>query len=124
MSTTPARRRRAAIASLAVSGVVAHPVAPAQATTPITAELLGASNGKADDVLTVNASSASAGAGVKLFRLKAGGRKLVAEDVLNAKGNRTFVVDDRNGKRFTKYVAVVDETETTPSDQTNQKRVR
>lgn len=92
---------------------------------PINPVLLGANNGKADDVLTVNAESEAQGTTVKLFKIKKNGKKvLVGEDVLNKNGDRKFTVNDANGNKFTKYVAKVMEGANTLKAKSNVKRVR
>ena len=98
------------------------PVPPAPAA--ISASLVGADNGAMADKVKVDAPSAAHGATVRLFKQAAGVRKLVATSTLNASGNRTFKVADKNGNRYTKYIAKVSRTETTLADWTNYLRVR
>lgn len=91
----------------------------------IVAKLGGKNNGAKDDVLKVNAPSKAAGATVKLWKFNKNGKKvLVGESVLNGKGNKKFTVADKNGKKFTKYVAKVLKTDDTKADTTNKKAVR
>ena len=78
-----------------------------------------------DDVARVNAPSAAAGATVKLYKIrKDGTRKLIATKTANANGNAKFVVDDKNGQKYTKYQAKVGKTAKTFADWTPKKRVR
>ena len=98
------------------------PAPPAPAA--ISASLVGADNGAMADKVKVDAPSAAHGATVRLYKQAAGVRKLVATSTLNASGNRTFKVADKNGNRYTKYVAKVSRTEATLADWTNPKRVR
>jgi hypothetical protein len=90
----------------------------------ISASLAGADNGAKADNVKVNAPSAAQGATVRLYTDAAGKRTLVATSTLNASGNRTFKVADKNGNRYTNYVAKVSRTEATKADWTNPLRVR
>ena len=78
-----------------------------------------------DDVARVNAPSAARGATVSLYKVRADGtRKLVATKRANSEGNAGFVVNDRNGRRYTKFQAKVGGTMLTFADWTPKKRVR
>ena len=98
------------------------PVPPAPAA--ISASLVGADNGAMADKVKVDAPSAAHGATVRLFKQAAGVRKLVATSTLNASGTRNFKVADKNGTRYTQYIAKGSRTETTLADWTNYLRVR
>jgi hypothetical protein len=101
------------------------PASPPATLSPITAKLIGASNGAKADGVKVFAPTKAAGAVVRLFRVVNGRRIQVgATRKLNAAGNASFTVMDRNGSRFTKYVAVIKKSVDTQSDTTNAKRVR
>jgi len=91
---------------------------------PIQAILTGSNNGARPDKLTVDAPSQARGAVVRLYKVVNGVRRLVGKSTLNLYGNRTFKVADRNGRAYTKYVAVVSKTARTKADTTNTKRVR
>ena len=73
----------------------------------------GKNNGARDDRIAVRAINLAAGAEVRLFRRQDGELVKVASGVLDDKGNARFVVEDLNGRRYTKYVARVRETEDT-----------
>ncbi len=90
----------------------------------ITSRLMGHNNGAKRDHLLVNAPSRAHGAVVKLFKITATGRHLVGRAHLNSVGNHRFGVADRNGRRYTKFIAVVRQTPRTLGDTTNIKRVR
>ncbi|MDI6911859.1 hypothetical protein [Nocardioides sp.] len=113
----------AAVGSKTVA-VESDPVIWVKPPAPIVARLSGVSNGGRADRLTVKAPAAAAGAKVKLYKVKRGKRTLIATGELNANGKATFRVKDRNGKRFTKYVARVMATDTTKGDTTNKRRIR
>jgi len=98
----------------------AAPVVP----VAIRAILTGSNNGARADRLTVDAPSKAHGAVVRLYKVVNGVRRLVGKSTLNLSGNRTFRVADRNGRAYTKYVAVVSKTARTKADTTNTKRVR
>lgn len=104
--------------------VESDPIIWVKPPAPIVARLSGVSNGGRADRLTVKAPAAAAGAKVKLFKIRHGKRVLVDVDDLNANGKVTFRVKDRNGKRYTKYVARVMATDTTKGDTTNKRRIR
>ena len=90
----------------------------------IVAKLLGQSNAGKADVLTVDAPSSANGAVVRLFKVVNGMRKLVSTSTLNGRATTRFTVADKNGKGYTKYVAVVSPTARTKGDTTNSKTVR
>ena len=93
--------------------------------TTITAVLRGRSNGARADRLEVLAPGQARAAEVRLLRRTRGGRlTLVQSGVLNQKGDRRFQVKDRNGRRYTSYVAVVRPTSRTLGDRTGTRRVR
>ncbi|MCW2826237.1 MAG: hypothetical protein JWQ91_3154 [Aeromicrobium sp.] len=107
-----------------VKVVFAKPVVTPPAPATIVAKLLGSSNGKSADEVTVNAPSSAKGAAVKLYKAVSGKRKLVASGTLNSNGNKVFKVKDANGTKATKYIAVVSATAKTKSDTTNTKTVK
>jgi hypothetical protein len=91
----------------------------------IDAKLLGKNNGRKPDFPWVNAPNAARGAQVRLFRVKANGtRVFVASKTANAYGNAIFKVADRNGRKYTKYIARVGSTPRTNVDFTNFKSIR
>lgn len=94
----------------------------------ITAELKGRNTGPDVDKLKVVTEPAGVadGAVVNLYRFnKNGVRVLVESSTLNANGVKRFQVLDRNGKKFTKYVARVKRTDDSKGvKRTNFKRVR
>jgi hypothetical protein len=101
------------------------PPAPTEpAPAAISASLGGADNGARADKVKVNAPSAAQGATVRLYKVVDSKRTLVATSTLNASGNRSFKVADKNGNRYTSYVAKVSRTEATKADWTNPLRVR
>ena len=106
-------RKSVSIASDPINWVKAGPIS-------IIAKLTGNSNGAEQ----VNAPSSAHGAVVKLYKLVNGHRKLVKSSTLNGSGDKSFKVADKNGKRYTKYVAVVSKTARTKGDTTNSKTVR
>lgn len=119
--TALARAAAVGLASLLVAGLpVGGGAAVAQThechgarCTPPQLVLRGKNNGARDDRLRVLAISQAAGAEVRLFRRQDGEWVEVASGVLNDKGNARFVVDDLNGRRYTKYLARVRETDDT-----------
>ena len=96
---------------------------PPPAPTAINAVLSGTSNGAKADVLTVKAAKAN-GAVVRIYKVVNGVRKLVRTGTLNASGSRTFLVKDANGRKYTKYVALVSKTADTKADTSNEKWIR
>ncbi|MDN4172409.1 hypothetical protein QWY28_05605 [Nocardioides sp. SOB77] len=109
-----------------------EPITWREAVTPpepqqpeaIVAKLTGNDNGAKRDVLKVKTRKVAAGATVKLFRVVNGKQKLVTTAKLNASGAKTFRVADKNGKKFTKYVAKVVKQSAHKGATTNVKRVR
>ena len=102
--------------------VESEPITWVKAAPPvsITARLSGHDNGGRADRLRVTAPAAAAGAKVKLFKVKHGKRVLVRIGHLNDNGKKVFRVKDRNGKRYTTYIARVQATDTTTGDTTNR----
>lgn len=90
----------------------------------IVAKLVGSNNGSKADVVKVDGPSSAAGAKVRLYKLVNGVRKFVMAGNLGTSGNKVFTVADKNGKSYTKYVAVVSPTAKTKGDTTNTKSVR
>ncbi len=91
----------------------------------IVARLAGADLPSGKDKLTVKAPAAAAGAQVKLYKVRASGKRvLVGTGVLNANGKKVWRLRDTNGNRVTKYVARVSATQATKADTTNKVRVR
>ncbi|WP_435745891.1 hypothetical protein [Nocardioides sp. SYSU DS0663] len=102
-------------------------VADGQTSSPvrITARLKGFNTGAGRDKLTVTAPRAAQGAKARLFRVQRSGRRvLVRIGNLNARGKKSWVVADRNGKRRTTYVVVVGKTAATRGDRSNVRRIR
>ncbi|NHC23440.1 hypothetical protein G6553_09690 [Nocardioides sp. IC4_145] len=97
-----------------------------KATQPetIVAKLTGNNNGVKQDVLKVKTRKIAAGATVKLFRVVNGKQKLVKTATLNKNGAKTFRVADKNGKKFTNYIAKVAKQDAHKGTTTNKKRVR
>ena len=107
------------------TATVAVNEAPVVEPVPVTAKLKGSDNGAKADKLKVTAPAKAAGAVVKLFKIKANGKKvLVKKCTLNAEGDKKFKVADKNGRNKTKYIAKVKKTATTKGGQTNKKSVR
>lgn len=93
--------------------------------TPSTPVLKGEDNGKRADRVRLNSISQDAGREARLIRLEGSGeRTIVATATLNDKGNARFVVADRNGRRYTKYLARIPATDTEPAQTSNRLRVR
>lgn len=93
--------------------------------TAIEALLKLSNQADGDDVARVNAPSVAAGAKVKLYKIrKDGTRKWIATKTANANGNAKFVVNDTNGRKYTKYQAKVVRTADTFADWTPKKRIR
>lgn len=87
----------------------------------VTLDRSGAGNGRGADEVTVTGPASVAGEKVRFVRVGAGGaRTEVAVRRLDARGDRTVSIDDRNGTRTTTYVvelvesARVQPTETSP----------
>jgi hypothetical protein len=92
--------------------------------TTIVARLRGNNRGNRD-VLKVNAPTRAAGATVRLQKkTRNGWRQVGATKSLNALGNKSFSVRDRNGNRVTVYRAKVAATSDTRADTTNKVRRR
>lgn len=95
---------------------------------PIDAVLKGRNTGPNIDKLKVvtTPKGRADGAVVNLFRFnKNGVRRLVESTQLNDNGIKRFQVKDRNGRKFTKYVARVKRTDDSKAvKRTNFKRVR
>ncbi|WP_121255016.1 Ig-like domain-containing protein [Nocardioides ferulae] len=93
--------------------------------SPIAAVLKGPNNGpKADRLRVITKNAAVAGAKVRLFKYVDGKRKLVRTGTLNGAGNWKTKVKDTNGKKRTRYVAVISKTESTTGARTNFRLVR
>lgn len=96
-----------------------------QPENPTIVAKLGGNSKGAFDRLRVSAPARAQGAVVRLFKVVAGKRIQVGNTRgLNANGQVIFSVVDRNGKKLTKYVAVVRKTAVTRSDTTNPKSLR
>lgn len=98
-----------------------------KATSPaaIVARLRGLNTATGRDKLIVKAPAAAAGARVKLFKVRPNGKRvLVRTGALNSHGRKVWILKDRNGRRFTRYVARVMATSATKADRTNRVRVR
>ncbi len=91
--------------------------------TRIIAKLKGFNNGGKADHLNVVAPKKANGATVKLFRLVGKRMRPVGTMVLT-NGRAKFVIADRNGRNFTKYVAKVRQTNDTKGAKTNRRNVR
>ena len=91
--------------------------------TRIIAKLKGFNNGGKADHLNVVAPKKANGAKVKLFRLVGKRMRPVGTTVLT-NGRAKFVIADRNGRNFTKYVAKVQRTNDTKGTKTNRRNVR
>lgn len=100
------------------------------ATTPdepmaINARLTGSNARNGNDKVSVKAPAKAEGAAVKLFKVKANGKRvLVKQGTLNANGKVNWTVKDQNGKAKTKYVAKVAKTDLTKGDTSNSIRVK
>ncbi|GAA2023556.1 beta strand repeat-containing protein [Nocardioides kribbensis] len=94
---------------------------------PVTAVLSANNNGAQADRLRVSAG-VTAGANeavAEFYRIKKdGSSKLVGTAVLNSEGIAKVNAPDVNGKRFTKYFAIVKGTAATLRDRSNNTRVR
>lgn len=100
---------------------VEAPVTP----VAIDARLTGSNKANGKDKVTVKAPAKAEGAAVKLFVVKANGKRvLVKQGTLDASGKVTWTVKDHNGKAKTKYVAKVAKTDMTKPDTTNSIRVK
>ena len=90
----------------------------------IDARLKGRHNGARRDRLKVLAPPQARGAEVRLMRKTRSGQKLVWVKRLNRLGDAQFEVKDRNGRKVTRYFAIVRETSRTFADRTGVKKVR
>ncbi|GGO71394.1 Ig-like domain-containing protein [Nocardioides deserti] len=90
----------------------------------IVAKMNGKNNGGKRDVIRVKTWKVAAGAKVKVFRIQNGNRKLMQVGRLNKQGGKWFRIGDKNGRKFTKYVAKVVPQPAHKGDMTNVKRVR
>jgi hypothetical protein len=91
----------------------------------VTATLTGKNNGSRADVLTLTTDPAAAGALATLYKVaKDGTRTPFRFKTLDNEGKVRFRGKDKNGNRKTTYVATVDETDTTASAESNEKKVR
>lgn len=89
------------------------------------AQLTGKNNGaKKDKLQVVAGNSKAAGATVDLFRRTGSGDELIGTKTLNKSGNVKFKVADKNGKKVTKYYAVIAATDHTLADRTPIKKVK
>ena len=90
----------------------------------IAVALKGRSNGARDDRVKAIAPGKARGAEVRLLKKTRSGRlQLVQVKQLNRRGDRRFVVHDRNGRRFTQYVVKVRPTVRTTGDR-GRRRLR
>ncbi|MCR6030613.1 hypothetical protein GGQ22_04050 [Nocardioides sp. zg-579] len=91
----------------------------------IVAKLTGTNLANGKDKLTIKATPKAKGAKVKLFKVKANGKRvLVSTGKLGAKGKKAFTVKDTNGKTRTTYIAVVAKTARTKADTTAKTAVK
>ncbi len=101
---------------------------PVPPTTPydITATLSGKGKAAGNDVLRVTTSpNAVEGSNVNFFRLFRGGkRRLVATDTINDNGRAAAFIVDPNGRKVSRYVAVVRKNLPSRGDRSNRLRLR
>lgn len=98
---------------------------PVDERDDVVVELVGKNNGGKADVLTVTTTPAADGALATLFKVaKNGERTPFRFKTLDNEGKVKFRANDKNGNRKTKYVVVVDETDTTKAGESNTKNVR
>jgi hypothetical protein len=90
----------------------------------IDARLKGRHNGAKRDRLKVLAPPQARGAEVRLMRKTRSGQKLVWTKRLNRLGDAQFEVKDRNGRKVTRYFAIVRESPRTFADRTGLRKVR
>ena len=91
----------------------------------ITANLRLGNQRDGDDIARVSTDPNSAGALVKLYKVRADGSlNRIRTSHLNSNGNRNFVINDTRPRRFTKYVARVFATATKFGDWTPKRRIR
>ncbi|MFT4286705.1 lipase family protein [Nocardioides sp.] len=84
------------------------------------ASLSARNHGKRKDALTVTAPSWAAGAPVTFYRKKGKHRHVLGRSTLDADGSASRVVRDRNGRKITRYVAVVGATTDTNATKTTR----
>lgn len=98
---------------------------PVDERADIVVELDGKNNGRKADILTVTTTPAADGALATLFKVaKNGNRTPFRFKTLDNEGKVKFRAKDKNGNRKTKFVVVVDETNTTKAGESNNKNVR
>jgi hypothetical protein len=90
----------------------------------IDARLKGRHNGAKRDRLKVLAPPQARGAEVRLMRKTRSGPRLVWTKRLNRLGDAQFEVKDRNGRKVTRYFALVRESPRTLADRTGLRKVR
>lgn len=92
----------------------------------VEARLTAARTGRRADLLGIKVQKRAAGALVTLYRVINGTRQRIGGKArrVDATGSIGFKVKDKNGRRFTSYVAEVRSTSTTVADTTNTVRVR
>jgi hypothetical protein len=114
-----------ASSNAATATVAVNAEEPPAEPVSIVAKLKGKNNAGKADKLKVVAPKKAAGATVKLMKFKKNGKKVVvAQGVLNAKGDKGFKVADKNGKKLTQYIAKVMKTDDTKGTKTNRRKVR
>lgn len=98
----------------------------ASTPTAIKVTLTGDNNGGKDDKLTVTTTRKAAGADITIYKVKKNGKKgaVVATASVNNSGTTKVTVPDTNGKKSTKYVAVVSKTSDTKAGTSNKKSVK
>ncbi|GAA4130244.1 hypothetical protein GCM10022215_43730 [Nocardioides fonticola] len=98
----------------------------ASAPTAIKVTLTGDDNGGRDDKLTVTTTAKAAGADITIYKVKKNGKRggVVATATVNNSGTTKVTVPDTNGKKSTKYVAVVSATSDTKAGTSNKKTVK
>lgn len=94
--------------------------------TAIKVTLTGDSNGAKDDRLVVTTTGKAAGADITIYKVKKNGKRggVVATATVNNSGTTKVTVPDTNGKKSTKYVAVVSATDATKAGTSNKKTVK
>lgn len=98
----------------------------ATAPTAIKVTLTGDDNGAKDDRLVVTTTGKAAGADITIYKVKKNGKRggVVATATVNNSGTTKVTVPDTNGKKSTKYVAVVSATSDTKAGTSNKKTVK
>lgn len=96
------------------------------APTAIKVTLTGDNNGGKDDKLVVTTTGKAAGADITIYKVKKNGKKgaVVATATVTGSGTTKVTVPDTNGKKSTKYVAVVSKTSDTKAGTSNKKSVK